>query len=387
MPPWPRERVAQSLPFQFIGVDYLGPVLVKEGNEVIKTWICLFTCLSIHTIHLEWVKNLTPDQFLSCLRRFVARRGKPQLVISNNASQFKVVKTAVDRQWKQLMLDKEVSHYITERGIKWQFTTALAPWQGGFYERLVALVKQSLQKSIGQKGLTLDQLITILAEVEGIVNTCPLTYVYDEFDSGFTLTPAHFLNSHFLPLMMTSTDMDEADYNYYPVKDSTTSLLEIWKKGQERLDSFWDIWRNEYLLSLREKSSLYHRSEKNQIASVPQVGQVVIIKDEKMPRRMWKLGRIERLITGTDGNICTADIYLPGNRHMQCSINMLYPLELYDEQADKSSGDVISQDAGHSENGSVKSVKPPTRQAAITARQKINKFLENNILTVLFTIM
>ena len=132
---------------------------------------------------------------------------------------------------------------------------------------------------------------------------------------------------------------------------------------------------------------MYHRSEKNQIASVPQVGQVVIIKDEKMPRRMWKLGRIERLITGTDGNIHTADIYLPGNRHMQHSINMLYPLELYDEQADKSSGDVISQDAGHSENGSVKSVKPPTRQAAITVRQKINKFLENNALTVLFTIM
>ena len=112
-------------------------------------------------------------------------------------------------------------------------------------------------------------------------------------------TPAHFLVSYFLPLVMTSTDMDEADYNYYTIKDSATSLLEVWKKGQQRLNSFWDTWRNEYLLSLREKSSLHHRSEKNQIASVPQVGQVVIIKAEKMPRNMWKLGRIERLITGS----------------------------------------------------------------------------------------
>ena len=55
--------------------------------------------------------------------------------------QFKVVKTAIDRQWKQLMLDEEVRHYIKEGGIKWQFTTALAPWQGDFYERLVGLVK------------------------------------------------------------------------------------------------------------------------------------------------------------------------------------------------------------------------------------------------------
>ena len=70
-------------------------------------------------------------------------------------------------------------------------------------------MKRSLQKSIGQKLLTLEQLITILAEVEGIVNTRPLTYVYDEFDSGFILTPAHFLMSYFLSLMMASTDIDE----------------------------------------------------------------------------------------------------------------------------------------------------------------------------------
>ena len=44
MPSCPRERVAQSLPFQFIGLDYLGPVLVKEVSEIVKTWICLFTC-------------------------------------------------------------------------------------------------------------------------------------------------------------------------------------------------------------------------------------------------------------------------------------------------------------------------------------------------------
>ena len=119
-----RERVAQSLPFQFIGLDYLGPILVKEGSEII--WICLFTCLAIRAIHLEWAKNLTPEQFLSCLRRFVARRGKPQLKISDNAPQFKVVKLAIDKQWKQVMLNKEVRYDIKEGGIKWQFMIALA---------------------------------------------------------------------------------------------------------------------------------------------------------------------------------------------------------------------------------------------------------------------
>jgi len=50
------------------------------------------------------------------------------------------------------------------------------------------------------------------------------------------------------------------------------------------------MWKNEYLLSLRERSSLHHQTVKNQTSSLPQVGQVVIIKDEWLPRWMWKLG-------------------------------------------------------------------------------------------------
>ena len=64
----------------------------------------------------------------------------------------------------------------------------------------------------------------------------------------------------------------------------------------------------------REISNVSPQSEEPDSYNTPQVDQVVIIKD-KIPRRMWKLGRIERLISGNDGNVRTADIYLPGNRH------------------------------------------------------------------------
>ena len=113
-------------------------------------------CLAVCAIHLEWVKNSTPEQFLSCLRRYIARRGKPQLIIiiSDDAPQFKVVKTAADRQKeKQLMLHEEVRHFITEGGIKWQFTTVLAPWQGSIYERLVELVNAHCKRALARNGL------------------------------------------------------------------------------------------------------------------------------------------------------------------------------------------------------------------------------------------
>ena len=90
MPPWPKERVSKSVPFQYVGLDYLGPIRVKENGEVQKMWICLFTCLAVRAIHLELVKGLSAEQFLDCLRRYIARRGKPEVIISDNAPQFKL---------------------------------------------------------------------------------------------------------------------------------------------------------------------------------------------------------------------------------------------------------------------------------------------------------
>ena len=58
------------------------------------------------------------------------------------------------------------------------------------------MVKQSLGKGIGRKLLYWNKLLILLAEVKAIINTRPLTYVCDEFESGFVLTPTHFLTAN-----------------------------------------------------------------------------------------------------------------------------------------------------------------------------------------------
>ena len=49
---------------------------------------------------------------------------------------------------------------------------------------------------MGRKVLYWDKLMTLTVEVEAIINTRPLTYVYEDFKSGFVLTPAHFLTGN-----------------------------------------------------------------------------------------------------------------------------------------------------------------------------------------------
>lgn len=383
-----RERVSRSSPFQFVGLDYLGPIYVKGESEMKKVWVCLFTCLTVRAVHLEWVTDLTAVQFLSCMRRFVSRRGKPDLIISDNAPQFKLVNTALNKQWRQMFIDREVLNYVAMEGIKWSYTTALAPWQGGFYERLVGMVKRSLRKAVGRKHFTLEQLVTLLVEIEAVLNSRPLTYVYEDFESGFILTPAHFLVINRKLGLSTGNDDDyHQDDDFQPGKDSTAKLLESWRKGQIYLDLFWKVWRDEYLLSLREKLPIYHKSS-TEIQRVPKEGDIVLVKDDNLPRSSWKLGRILHLVHGQDEKVRSAKILLPGHTVVSRAINCLYTLELptcKEEQKISAEHcndlkipheDMSEETSGKQDNN--QNIDKKQRKASQIARQAIFKSLNDN---------
>ena len=124
---------------------------------------------------------------------------------------------------------------------------------GGFYERRVGYVKRAMRKTIQRKHLTVIQLQTILKEVEATVNARPLGYVGDDLESNITLTPRHFLSLNpYTGISEIEYDQDDPDYS--PYESSSGILLQIWKKGQKLLNAFWKVLRDEYLLSLRERS-------------------------------------------------------------------------------------------------------------------------------------
>ena len=56
------------------------------------------------------------------------------------------------------------------------------------------LVKRCLRKAIGRSTLNYDQLNTVLVEVEAIVNSRPLTYMYDYVEGvSYSISPSHVL--------------------------------------------------------------------------------------------------------------------------------------------------------------------------------------------------
>lgn len=77
--------------------------------------------------------------------------------------------------------------------MKWSFIVELAPWMGGFYKRMIRIMKSALRKSIGRKCLNVVQLQTVLKVVEAVVNSSPDLYVGKDINLSIALTPSHFL--------------------------------------------------------------------------------------------------------------------------------------------------------------------------------------------------
>ena len=85
----PEDRVSPSEPpFSHVGVDCFGPLLVRRGRSTVKRYGVLFTCLAVRAIHIEVTHTLDTDSFIHALRRFIARRGQPQCIRSDNSSNF-----------------------------------------------------------------------------------------------------------------------------------------------------------------------------------------------------------------------------------------------------------------------------------------------------------
>ena len=371
MPPLPMKRVNPSPPFTYTGLDYLGPLYIKAQAGVSKVWVCLFTCLVVRAIHLELVYDLSAKHFLMCLRRFTARRGVPKEIICDNAPQFKLTKTVMDKAWKNMILNEDVKNHMTNEGIQWSFIVEYSPWMGGFYERLVGLVKRSLRKVLRRKCVSLEQLQTLLTEIEAIINSRPLTYVDGDFNSGRALTPSNFLSLNPTVGMPQFETENLQDPDYLPKLSSAENLLQTWRKGMNLLTQFWKVWKNDYLKSLRERTQTQLHQSRLKADLEPCIGDIVLIHDQT-PHGSWKIGMVNKLISSHDGQIRAAVVKLPSRKMLTRPLKLLYPIECFDKDDSKNDKPTVT-DQGHINQNKTLPVPrtPPKRQAALRAKTQL----------------
>jgi hypothetical protein len=304
LPRLPSFRLASIRAFSTTGVDYCGPLFVsiRKGEENVKVYILLFTCASTRAIHIEVVPDLSTKSFLLALKRFVSRRGIPDLV-SDNASTFKAADKTISKT--------QVQDYASTRKIKWKFVTQYAPWMGGFYERMIKDVKMALKKTLGKRTISFEQLATLCCEIECALNSRPLAYVGE--DTEEVVTPSHFL------VLQRLTKDGGSSHN-------TRLCIPNVKYVQALLNVFWDRWTKDYVASLRERSfSGVHKSRG--VMDSPKVNDVCLVMD-KSPRLQWKVARVMRLCPGRDGRVRSVVVRVAGGRvDSKRPVSLLVPIE------------------------------------------------------------
>ena len=181
---------------------------------------------------MEMVADLSANEFLLGLHQFIARCGKTDIIILDNAPKFKLMKSTIDTNWEKATKDPEVQSHVAEQGIKWSYIIELSPWMGGFYERLVGTTKRTLRKSFGKNCLTMIHLQTFLAETEAILNLRPLTYAREDFNGGIDLTPSHFpfpSTETGAPSPKDNKEINDPDFKGGKIT-SREELLNIWER-------------------------------------------------------------------------------------------------------------------------------------------------------------
>ena len=120
----------------------------------------------MQAVHLELSTDMKTESFIGAFRRFVARRGSYKEIFTDDGKQF----TAASRIIHVLTADSVAMNFISNAGITWHFSANLAPWWGGFWERMVRTMKELSRKTIVLRSLTYDQLATVRADIEQVIN-------------------------------------------------------------------------------------------------------------------------------------------------------------------------------------------------------------------------
>ena len=177
--------------------------------------------------------------------------------------------------------------------------------------RTVRKVLNNLLKDHHAK-LDSDSFCTLLCEVEQIVNSRPLTVENLSDPTSEVLSPSHILTMKG-KLLLPPPGVFQKDDQY---------LRKRWRFVQYLANQFWFKWRKEYLTLLQERQKCH------KVRCNLKIGDIVLVRDDDIPRAQWPLARITQTFPSDDGlvrsvELTTASCKSPFKRPIQKLILLL----------------------------------------------------------------
>jgi hypothetical protein len=206
----------------------IGNYTLQDNNKGLYCYFCFFVCVT-KAVHIEVVKSLTTEAFHAALRLFIARRGKPKTIYSDNGTNFQGASTQLHEVCNMLQFSSQmarVQDFLATEGCDLRFIPSHGP-HFRLWEAAVKSVKNHLRRTLGAHVATYEELCTLLAELEACLNSRPLCALANDPLNPTYLSPGHFLIGE--PL----TQVPSVGY---------CNRLSRWQTYQPKLQHFWQRW-------------------------------------------------------------------------------------------------------------------------------------------------
>ena len=169
-------KMADLPPFSLVGIDYFGSFMVKQGRSQVKRYGCIFMCLTVRAVHIEIAHSLETDSFINALRRFITRRGKPVLVRTDNGSIFaSVVRKNCAPAFRSGTDSVYMNTCCNKKFVGFSPPAPAASHHGGIWERCIRTTRRILNALLNEQVLNDEGLLTLMCEVEAVINGRPIT--------------------------------------------------------------------------------------------------------------------------------------------------------------------------------------------------------------------
>lgn len=221
------------------------------------------------------------------MKRFLSRRGACTDIYSDNGTNFVGANRELKTKFEETMseLASTAAESLVHTGTNWHFIPANSPHFGGLWEAAVKSFKYQLKRIINDTPLTFEEFYTLLTQIEASLNSRPLCQISSDPNDLNALTPGHFL----VGAPMNATPEPS-------LLNVNANLLNRWQLLEKMNQDIWRSWSRDYLCELQQRPNKWTTKRENL-----KEGDVVIMKDDRLPPAHWPLARVLQTHPGDDG--------------------------------------------------------------------------------------
>jgi hypothetical protein len=251
-------------------------------------YVMIITCANTRAVALYLMQNIQAMTMAMAWDQFCSEFGTPAIVYSDNGSN-------LERFERYLRTVCGTMIQTQTPMVDWRFIPAGAPWWGGFYERLVGMMKRILYRTCKDMRVPSELHANHLIKmVQHALNHRPLWGLNQDPSSLRMFTPNSFLR----------VDVPHAAiYTNDPAGATSKEVLKaLYEAQHRRIDYLWKEFHTGYMSELA-------KGNKKKFSSKPlKVGDLVLFYAKDVSRNFWPIARITGLIMGSDGNARAAYI-------------------------------------------------------------------------------